>query len=75
MVVVHSGHGSAGDATRVEQDAYGSVDVEPDLGSDKRYNVHNWATVVVNVQGRRDRAKIRVGRGLFVDGKDGKTVA
>jgi hypothetical protein len=75
MVVVHSGRGGAGDAARIEQDAYDSVDVESDLGSDKRHNVHNWATIVVNVQSRRDRTKLRVGGGFLVDGKDDKTVA
>jgi hypothetical protein len=54
MASVHSGHGGTGDATWIEQDAYDCVNVEPGLGSDKRYNVHNRATVIVNAQGRGD---------------------
>jgi hypothetical protein len=75
MASVHSGHGGAGDATWIEQDAYDCVNVEPGLGSDKRYNVHNRATVIVNAQGRGDWAKLRGGSGLLVDSKDDETVA
>ena len=75
MDLVHSGQGGASNAARIEQNANDSVNVEPSLGSDERHDLHDWATVIVDAQSRRDRAKDCGGSGFAVDRKDDEAVA